>query len=334
MIFSYLLLLFLLLFFIFIHANEQFHLGIINHNIQWHIYCPQNNTRIINPPINDQPLITYQCPYGSLPIEIVPIEVDFTFLCRLQSRLVWIIVDVYQYNDWLWSKDIEQLNISIKLNQEIQIKDFKNEINNYKNRFIIINAFYIPFESLDIILNKKIEISIRINQCIFSINENSTWNDIIHQNWDSVESKTLHVQHAQCDFFPKLVFQKKFFFFKKIFFRSIPIDTNQHLQVDNFDDNTTNVPDFHVVLSIDGQKSIETTTTMTTTAQLPDYHLLFNEHYQKILSALVIIKRTSNLITFIFIFTIIILVLLIIFFIYILCYHHHHRSIQKSSLLI
>lgn len=195
----------IILFFIFSYANEQYHIGIINHNIQWHISCPQNNTRKINPPLNDQPLITYQCPYGSLPIDIVPIEVDFTFLCRLEPRLIWIIVDIYQYNDWLWSENIEQLNISIKINEQIEIKDYKSEINNYKNRFITINAFYIPFENLENFLNKKIEIFIRINQCKFYIYDNSIWNDIIQKQCHSIQSKTLQVQHAQCDFIPKFV---------------------------------------------------------------------------------------------------------------------------------
>jgi hypothetical protein len=201
MIFSYLL----LLFFIFINANDQYHLGVINHHIQWHIHCPQNNTRLLNPPLNDQPLISYQCSSASLPIDIVPIEIDFTFICRSESRLIWIIVDVYQYNDWLWSKNSEKLNISIKLNQQIEIQDMKNEIKTYENRLIIINAFYIPFESLEILFNQKIEIFIRINKCIFFINENSTWDEMIYQNCHLIQSKTLLVQSARCDFFPKFV---------------------------------------------------------------------------------------------------------------------------------
>jgi hypothetical protein len=127
------------------------------------------------------------------------------------------MVDIYQYNDWLWSENIEQLNISIEINKKIQIKDYKSEINNYKNRFIIINAFFIPFEYLDILLNKNIEIFIRINQCRFLINDNSTWNDTIHNSCNTNESKTLNIQYAQCDFLPKLVFQKKNQFFFKIF---------------------------------------------------------------------------------------------------------------------
>jgi len=116
------------------------------------------------------------------------------------------MVDIYQYNDWLWSENIEQLNISIEINKKIQIKDYKSEINNYKNRFIIINAFFIPFEYLKILSNKNIEIFIRINQCKFFINDNSTWNDTIHNNCNTNESKTLNIQYGQCDFLPKLVF--------------------------------------------------------------------------------------------------------------------------------
>ncbi len=126
-----------------------------------------------------------------------------------------------------------------------------------------------------------------------------------------------------------IFFQSLFCFFRKsktkLFFRLKPIE------IDHFDDNTTNISDFHVILSIDEQQTIETTTIVT---RFPDYYGLFNEHYRKILSTLTIITRTSNLMTFIFIFTVIILILLIIFFIYTLCYHYHTRSIRKSSLLI
>jgi hypothetical protein len=205
MIFSYLL---LLLFLIFINANDQQHIGIINYNTQWYIHCLENKTRIINPPLNDQPLISYQCPYPSLSVDIIPIEIDLTFICRLQARLIWIIIDLYQYNLWSDSIDFEKLNISLKINQQIKIKDSQNEITNYKNRSIMINAFYIPFESIEFLLNKKIEIFIEINQCKFFINENSTWNDIIYKNCNSNDSKALHIQNAQCDFFPKLVIRR------------------------------------------------------------------------------------------------------------------------------
>ncbi|CAF1128760.1 unnamed protein product [Adineta steineri] len=310
MIFSYIP---FLLFFIYINANEQYEIGIINHQTKWHIHCLQNDTRIINPPLNEQALIPYQCSYSTLSIDIIPIEIDFTFVCRLQPRLIWIIIDLYQYNILPISINSEQLNISLVINQEIQIKDYKYEINKYKNRFILINAFYIPFESLDNLLNKSIDIFVQINQCRFYINENSTWNDIIHNKCNTIESKTLNVQSAQCDFFSK----------------SKPTETIVNQKIEQFDDddndNTTNIPDFHVILSIDQQKPIETTT------QLYDNYSLFDEHYRKIIS---IIGRAANLITYIFIFTTIILTLLIIFFIYILCYHYHIRLIRKASLTI
>src|SRR5690348_14361639 len=86
---------------ILINANQKFHFGIINHYTQWYFHCPQNLTKILDPPLNDQPLISYECPQPSLSIEILPIEIDFTFLCRLQSRLIWIIIDLYQYNNYI-----------------------------------------------------------------------------------------------------------------------------------------------------------------------------------------------------------------------------------------
>jgi len=204
MILSYFL---LLLFITYINTNQQYQIGIINHDTQWYIHCLENDTRIINPPLNDQVLIPYQCPYPSLSTDILPIEIDFTFVCRLQSRLIWILIDLYQYNVESWIINPEQVNISLIINQQIQIKDYKSEINKYQNRFIIINAFYAPFESLEILANKYIEVFVQINQCRFYLHENSTWNDVLHKNCNSIESKTLTVQYAQCDFFPKLVFQ-------------------------------------------------------------------------------------------------------------------------------
>lgn len=204
----------LFFFFILIDANELYQLGIINHRTQWHIHCPENNTRIINPLFNDQPLIPYQCPYGSLPIDIVPIETDFTFVCRLESRLIWIIVDLYQYNDWLWSQNIEPTNISINLNNKLKVNESKTEVHNYQNRFIIINAFFVPFENLDVLFDEMIEISIQINQCRFYIQEKSTWKDIMLKNCQAIQSKTLQVQYAQCDFFPKFVV---FFNLRRVF---------------------------------------------------------------------------------------------------------------------
>jgi len=109
------------------------------------------------------------------------------------------------------------------------------------------------------------------------------------------------------------------------------IDTNRDLEEELYDDNnTTTIPDFHVILSIDQQKLIET----TTTTQFYDYHLLFDEHYRKVLSILTIIRNTANLITYIFIFTTIILILLVIFFVYVLCYDSRTRTLRRSSLLI
>ena len=285
-----------------ISANsDRYQLGIINHYVQWHMHCPENQTRIINPTLHDQPLITYECPFDSLPVDIVPIEIDFTFICRPSSRLIWMIIDLYQYNDRLWSTHREQFHIDIELNQQIRLNQSKTEISNYKNRFIIIHAFYIPFEHLNPIFNQTIQASIRVNDCQFSLTDNLTWTQIIHEQ---CQAKTLNVQHAKCDFYPK--FERQ---------------TNEEKE------NTTTIPDFHVVLQIDQ----ETTIPMTT---LPSYVLSFDAHYKQILSTLNIIVRTSSLLTYIFIFTLISLVLLVIFFLYILCYHYHMRTKRKSSLLI
>lgn len=289
----------------FIHANDRYHLGIINHQIQWHVHCPQNQTRIIHPPFNDQPLITYQCPHDSLPVDVVPLEVDFTFICRSQSRLIWIIIDLYQYNDWVWSENLEKLNITIELNRKILVNESQSELNKHQNRFILINAFFIPFEKLENLLEQSVQIFIRINRCQFSFAENITWNQVLNEQCHTIQSKTLHAQHAQCDYVPQLI--------------------------DSFDENTTTLPDYHVVLQIDQNKPIATTTIAD---HLPDYYLLFNEHLKQILSALTVTLRASHLLMYTFIFTLISLILLILFFLYILCYHYHTRTKRKSLLLI
>lgn len=196
-----------LLFCTLISANtDLYQIGIINHHIQWHIYCPENQTRIIKPILNDQPLITYECPFDSLPVDIVPIEIDFTFICRLQSRLIWMIIDLYQYNDWLWSKNLEQIQIEIEFNRQIRLNQSKTEITNYKNRFIFINAFYIPFEQIDSLSNQTIDVFIRVNQCQFYLTENLTWTQLIHEQ---CQAKTLNVQYARCDYYPKFENKKK-----------------------------------------------------------------------------------------------------------------------------
>ncbi|CAF4532121.1 unnamed protein product [Rotaria sp. Silwood2] len=141
--------------FLLIHGNGPFYFGIINHNTQWHFHCPQNHTKILNPPLNEQPLISYECPHPSSTMEILPLEIDFTFLCRLQSRLIWIIIDLYQYNTFLWLINRNDIDIKIELNNQLGINNSKIESKNYTNRLILIDAFYIPFESIDILLNKK-----------------------------------------------------------------------------------------------------------------------------------------------------------------------------------
>lgn len=121
------------------------------------------------------------------------------------------------------------------------------------------------------------------------------------------------------------------FFYRTPFvsFRLIPMETtNAGLLL--LDEPTTDIPDFHVILSIDEQQTLKSTTLPSTT----DYYHLFNEHYQNLFSTLAILIRASNLLTYVFIFTIIIFILLLIFFLYVLCYHYHIRSKRRTSSLV
>lgn len=201
--------------FLLIHTNEHFQFGIINHHTQWYFHCPENNTKMLAPPSNDPLLISYECPLPSLVIEILPIEIDFTFLCRPQSRLVWIIIDLYQYNTFFPLISNEDIEIKLELNNKIQINNRTNDTTNFTNRFILINAFYIPFESIDILLNKQIQINIEIknlnqlNQCYFFLKDNYLWKTFINDNCDSVESNTLFIQSAKCHFYSTFVLFRK-----------------------------------------------------------------------------------------------------------------------------
>jgi hypothetical protein len=309
MIFNPLLSINFFVIFISINANQQFHFGIINHHTQWYFHCPQNHTKILAPPSKDQSLISYECQQSSLSIEVVPIELDFTFLCHLKSRLIWIIVDLYQYNTYVWLINSKDIEIKIELNHQIKITNSTIELQKYTNHYIIINAFYIPFESINILLNQPIEINIQIknlnqlNQCQFLIKDNYLWQTFLNNYCDLNQPKTFFIQSAKCEFYTNQL-----------------QSANTNLPVQVIDDlTTTNIPDFHVILSIDHGPNLTTPST--------SYHYIFLEgNYRQILSSLARSTSNSILLKFTFIFLIIILILLIVFFLYMLCYHYHNRS--------
>ena len=188
-----------------ISGDEQFHFGIINHHTQWTFHCPNNNTKIFNPPSNEQPLISYECPHQSALIEILPIEIDFTFLCRVQSRLIWIIVDLYQFNTDFWTLNHQNLHIQMLFNNRIPVENSKIESKNYTNRLIIIHAFYISFESIESLLDQPIEITIFMNQCQFFLKDSQLWRTYLDENCQSTPSSTLVIQFGQCHFYSKSI---------------------------------------------------------------------------------------------------------------------------------
>lgn len=287
--------------FIIINANEHFHFGIINHRTQWNVHCPENITKLLEPPSNDQPLIYYECPRRASTIEILPIEVDFTFLCRLQSRLVWFIIDLYQYNTHFWLINNNDIEIQVNLNNEIQIEKSKIEIKNFTNRFIIINAFYIPFESINNLLTKSIEINIQIknryqlNQCQYQIQDNYLWKTFIENNCDLEQSKTFLIQYAKCDFYSKQNFQSN----------NLSTNTSLYDQSTRINFEQTSISYHH-------------------------HFLLLQENYRQILSTLTHSKTNTLLLKLTFLFLLIILIVLVLFFVYMLCYHYHNR-LRSSS---
>jgi len=319
-----------------IHVNQQFHFGIINHHTQWYFHCPRNNIKMLTPPSNDPPLISYECPFPSLAIEILPIEIDFTFLCRLESRLIWFIIDLYQYNTFLSVINNKDIEIKLELNNKIQLNNYTSEIDNLRNRFILINAFYIPFESIDILLNEQIEINIEIknvnqlNQCHFSLKDNYLWQTFINNNCDSVQSNTIFIQSAKCHFYPT--------------FTSESVDTNLQVHVADEIILTTpddNLPDFNLVLSIDQEQRTTTECynstqninllTTETVSYYRDY-LLLEKTYREMFASAIRSIPNPILLKLIFIFLVLILILLILFFLYMIYYHDHIR-LRSSSLI-
>jgi hypothetical protein len=196
------------IFIVFIRQYSSSYFGILNHQTQWHMHCSSDQTSILHPSLNERTVISYQCPSASTSIEIVPIDIDFTLLCRSTSRLLWIIVDFYQYNSWLKTFENDDLKVSIRLNEEIFLNNSKSEMNHYRNRSILINAFYIPFESVEPLGKRAIDVEIRVenvnrsNQCLFSLRENFTWNELKEENCHSDQGRSIFVQYARCDFSP------------------------------------------------------------------------------------------------------------------------------------
>lgn len=201
---------FFFFFLVLINANQHYDFGIINHQTQWHIHCPHNDTAlIIRPPFNDRSLTRHQCSSSSESIHIIPIEIDFSFLCRSSSRLLWVIIDLYQYNAWLAAFQARDMIVSSRLNGQMSLNDSKSEINHYKNRSILINAFYIPFESLDGLRRESIEIQVEIRhtdrstRCSFILQDALTWMEFMEDHCQTDQSRALSVRLARCDFFPR-----------------------------------------------------------------------------------------------------------------------------------
>ncbi|CAF1278353.1 unnamed protein product [Adineta steineri] len=314
------LILFLTFFDIFLstYANDQFHFGVINHRTKWYFHCPNNITRISDAPSNDQPLISYECPLPSYTIEILPIEIDFTFFCRLRSRLIWLIIDLYQYNILFSLINSNDIEIIIHLNNKIQINTSKSELNHFTNHSILINAFYIPFENIDhTLLNQQIEINVEIknvnqtNQCEFTLKDNSLWKTFIDEkNCDSIRSNTLFIQDAKCHFYTT----------SKSIDTNID-DLNLELSIDQTDPTTENY-------------SLTNYTNVTLPTNFIPYHhyLSFDETYRQIFASIPRPQTNVILLKLTFIFLVIILIILILFFVYMLYYHY--RLQMRSSPLI
>jgi hypothetical protein len=191
--------------------NEPSNFGFVNHQTQWYFHCPANQTTMLSSPPDEQPFVSYRCPSTvDTTIDVLPVELDVTFLCRLQSRFIWIIIDLYQYNTLVSFIQREQIDIRIRLNDQYSLTDSRSEIANYTNRLILINAFYIPFESIAALMNEQIQINIiiknvnQLNYCEFIVRDTFTWQTFIDQQCHSTPTKTLTIEHAKCHFYSKM----------------------------------------------------------------------------------------------------------------------------------
>ena len=338
--------------FLSIEATEQYYFGVINHQTRWHFHCPYINTKVSTPPSNDQPLISYACPSPPVSMEIVPIEMDLTFLCRFSSRLLWIIVDLYQYNTYPWLIPSDDIDINLELNDRFRIEDRRSEINNHTNRLVIIHAFYIPFESMDRLWNQSISINIdmknsnQLNRCQFSVRDSSSWQTWTDTHCNSSQSKTLHVRQATCHFrVNEFVHRKTMVTLVRISLtrssRSTSLRPSAHSDEPVAATSAVTLPDTNLILSVDEERSTPETNATTSLSPL-DYHqhyLLFEENYHKILTSLLRSRANATLLKLTFIFLVLILIVLVVFFLYMLCYHYQLRarslsSVQQSPLSI
>ena len=286
------------------NAQTNTYLGIVNHQTEWHFQCAPNRSEIFNPFYNE----TFRCRSSSLNFSMIHSEIDFTFLCRKSSRLIWIIVDLYQYQSWLNTLDIKDLFLNVGLNHRIILNDSRNELHNYRNRSILINAFYVPFERIEMIRKESIDILIEmnyrriyLNRCLFNLKDDLTWMEWMEQHCNSDHSRMFLIRSAKCYFSPKFLFE--------------PVEIVHF----DLDDNATSFPDFNVFLAIDDEMSETISSTYT-------------DNYQHQLSSiLILVSSFSHLSIWILTLIILILIIILIFFVYTLCNHHDLSPLNRSA---
>lgn len=288
-----------------VETKVFFDFGVVNYRPSWIFHCPSNQEKRVEPPINDQPLFSYECPMRTTTFEILPVEIDLTYLCRIETRFFWFIVDFYQFNVLSWRIDEEQIEIRIKFNDLILLEDHRRETANLTSRSIFINAFYVPFESLTSILNDSIEIQIvlinsnRRNRCEFISTDHRTWNTILNDQCQTSESQSLLVHHAECHFYSN---------HSEKSLSSLP-------------------PDLNVILSINDENN---STRVTNFSQQKSFYAFLEENSHLIFSSLNRTKLITNLLKISVGLLVAILVTMILFFIYILFYQNFLRHRQSS----
>ena len=209
--------------------------------------------------------------------------------------------------------------MKVELNDQISIIDSKIEQKNYTNHLIIINAFYIPFESIEILSNQQIHIHIQIrnlhqlNRCNFLLKTNLLWETFLNETCHSDQPQNFLIEHAQCDFYSNQIHS---------------ID-----QIELIENYSSTLPYPYMIIPINDNQSISERNETYHSISFEHYYFLLEEHYRQILLSLSRSTRNPILLKLTFTILLIILFLLILFFLYMLWYHYSTRSMNQKSLV-
>lgn len=221
--------------------------GIINHQTKWYFSCSKNQTELVYAFDGN----VYPCQSSHLVHRFTPMEIDFTFFCRHTSRLLWFIVDLYSFDSPHNPNYAHDLLVSIELNQQVIIRELKQEQRLLKNSSIMVNAFYIRFEEIFRIQMETIKLEIKIrrkndlSRCYFNFADEQTWSEWISTGCYSDRSQPFETSSNYCEFQLPSVHRQEY-----------------------LDDDSSNTQDIHVQLAIEQQDPSSTVVSSLSTTTI------------------------------------------------------------------